>query len=231
MARPGGHPGRAADVLGRPEIQQLACPSSGPRMTCCGAWTASSLPPWTCGASLRTTTEKRTRSASWGTALSPATTRSTRCLCREVPPGVCLGSLMLSCLLGGGQRRKAVLLALSLSLLPPSQVTDNKTGEVLISEKVVASIEAGDGSVESDWKVRRGPHPTPEKFCHQLKGTNQLSVMQYTPSEYIPTHLVNSRGFCKPRSAFNSRCLVSFTLTNIRVCFYLKVLCKPFQYF
>lgn len=49
----------------------------------------------------------------------------------------------------------------TLSLLPPSQVTDNKTGEVLISEKVVASIEAGDGSVESDWKVRRGPHPTP----------------------------------------------------------------------
>lgn len=33
------------------------------------------------------------------------------------------------------------------------KVTDNKTGEVLISEKVVASIEAGDGSVESDWKV------------------------------------------------------------------------------
>lgn len=64
---------------------------------------------------------------------------------------------------GGGGKQ---FCALSLSLLLSSQVTDNKTGEVLISEKVVASIEAGDGSTESDWKVRRGTrpsHPLPQK--------------------------------------------------------------------
>ncbi|KAM7058659.1 dickkopf-like protein 1 isoform 1-T6 [Molossus nigricans] len=39
------------------------------------------------------------------------------------------------------------------SHLQIDKVTDNKTGDVLISEKVVASIEPGDGSLESDWKV------------------------------------------------------------------------------
>ncbi|TKC53686.1 hypothetical protein EI555_018427 [Monodon monoceros] len=33
------------------------------------------------------------------------------------------------------------------------KVTNNKTGEVLISEKVVASIEPGEGSLQGDWKV------------------------------------------------------------------------------
>lgn len=32
-------------------------------------------------------------------------------------------------------------------------MTDNKTGEVLISEKVVASLEP-EGNTEGDWKVR-----------------------------------------------------------------------------
>ncbi|XP_037374097.1 dickkopf-like protein 1 isoform X2 [Talpa occidentalis] len=35
------------------------------------------------------------------------------------------------------------------------KVTDNKTGEVLISEKVVASIDPGEGNLEGDWKVPR----------------------------------------------------------------------------
>ncbi|XP_066228007.1 dickkopf-like protein 1 [Saccopteryx leptura] len=39
------------------------------------------------------------------------------------------------------------------SHLQIDKVTDNKTGEVLISKKVVASIESGEGSLESDWKV------------------------------------------------------------------------------
>lgn len=33
------------------------------------------------------------------------------------------------------------------------KVTDNKTGEVLVSEQVVASIEPREGSLEGDWKV------------------------------------------------------------------------------
>lgn len=39
------------------------------------------------------------------------------------------------------------------SLILPSQMTDNKTGEVLFSEKVVASIEP-ERNQEGDWKVR-----------------------------------------------------------------------------
>ncbi|XP_032244138.1 dickkopf-like protein 1 isoform X2 [Phoca vitulina] len=39
------------------------------------------------------------------------------------------------------------------SHLQIDKVTDNKTGEVLISEQVVASIEPGKGSLEGDWKV------------------------------------------------------------------------------
>ena len=35
------------------------------------------------------------------------------------------------------------------------KVTDNKTGEVLISEKVVASIQPAEGSFEGNWKVPR----------------------------------------------------------------------------
>ncbi|XP_004710491.1 dickkopf-like protein 1 isoform X1 [Echinops telfairi] len=35
------------------------------------------------------------------------------------------------------------------------KMTDNNTGEVLISEKVVASISPAEGSLESDWKVPR----------------------------------------------------------------------------
>ncbi|XP_004694058.1 PREDICTED: dickkopf-like protein 1 [Condylura cristata] len=41
------------------------------------------------------------------------------------------------------------------SHLQLDKVTDNKTGEVLISEKVVASIEPGEGNLEGDWKVPR----------------------------------------------------------------------------
>lgn len=37
------------------------------------------------------------------------------------------------------------------------KVTDNKTGEVLVSEQVVASIEPREGSLEGDWKVRTCP--------------------------------------------------------------------------
>ncbi|XP_055992984.1 dickkopf-like protein 1 [Sorex fumeus] len=39
------------------------------------------------------------------------------------------------------------------SHLQIDKVTDNKTGDVLISEKVVASMEPGDGNINSDWKV------------------------------------------------------------------------------
>ncbi|KAM5207480.1 dickkopf-like protein 1 isoform 1-T1 [Hipposideros larvatus] len=39
------------------------------------------------------------------------------------------------------------------SHLQIDKVTDNKTGEVLISKKVVASIKPGEGSLEDDWKV------------------------------------------------------------------------------
>nr|XP_031537892.1 dickkopf-like protein 1 isoform X2 [Vicugna pacos] len=39
------------------------------------------------------------------------------------------------------------------SHLQIDKVTDNKTGEVLISEKVVASIQPEKGSLEGDWKV------------------------------------------------------------------------------
>ncbi|CAK7301453.1 dickkopf-like protein 1 isoform X1 [Vulpes vulpes] len=39
------------------------------------------------------------------------------------------------------------------SHLQIDKVTDNKTGEVLISKQVVASIEPGEGSLEGDWKV------------------------------------------------------------------------------
>ncbi|XP_059986656.1 dickkopf-like protein 1 isoform X1 [Lagenorhynchus albirostris] len=39
------------------------------------------------------------------------------------------------------------------SHLQIDKVTNNKTGEVLISEKVVASIEPGEGSLQGDWKV------------------------------------------------------------------------------
>ncbi|XP_012498676.1 PREDICTED: dickkopf-like protein 1 isoform X1 [Propithecus coquereli] len=41
------------------------------------------------------------------------------------------------------------------SRLQIDKVTDNKTGEVLISEKVVASIQPAEGSLEGDWKVPR----------------------------------------------------------------------------
>ncbi|XP_059939842.1 dickkopf-like protein 1 isoform X3 [Mesoplodon densirostris] len=37
------------------------------------------------------------------------------------------------------------------------EVTNNETGEVLISEKVVAYIEPGEGSLQGDWKVRTRP--------------------------------------------------------------------------
>ncbi|XP_019597231.1 dickkopf-like protein 1 isoform X2 [Rhinolophus sinicus] len=39
------------------------------------------------------------------------------------------------------------------SHLQIDKVTDNKTGEVLISKKVVASIEPGERSLKGDWKV------------------------------------------------------------------------------
>ncbi|XP_032469445.1 dickkopf-like protein 1 isoform X2 [Phocoena sinus] len=39
------------------------------------------------------------------------------------------------------------------SHLQIDKVTNNKTGGVLISEKVVASIEPGEGSLQGDWKV------------------------------------------------------------------------------
>ncbi|KAG8521400.1 Dickkopf-like protein 1 [Galemys pyrenaicus] len=39
------------------------------------------------------------------------------------------------------------------SHLQLDKVTDNKTGEVLISEKVVAAIQPEEGSLEGDWKV------------------------------------------------------------------------------
>lgn len=42
--------------------------------------------------------------------------------------------------------------------MQPSQVTDNQTGEVLISEKVEASIEP-EGNPEGDWKVRTSLAP------------------------------------------------------------------------
>ncbi|XP_012316124.1 dickkopf-like protein 1 [Aotus nancymaae] len=41
------------------------------------------------------------------------------------------------------------------SHLQIDKVTDNKTGEVLISEKVVASIQPAEGSFKGDWKVPR----------------------------------------------------------------------------
>ncbi|XP_010349357.1 dickkopf-like protein 1 isoform X2 [Saimiri boliviensis] len=41
------------------------------------------------------------------------------------------------------------------SHLQIDKVTDNKTGEVLISEKVVASIQPAEGSLKGDWKVPR----------------------------------------------------------------------------
>ena len=44
----------------------------------------------------------------------------------------------------------------SHSFLPSSQVTDNNTGAVLVSEKVMASTEQGE-NVESDSKVRTWP--------------------------------------------------------------------------
>lgn len=37
-------------------------------------------------------------------------------------------------------------------------MTDNRTGEVVVSEKVVASIEP-EGSTEGDWKVRTSLAP------------------------------------------------------------------------
>uniref|UniRef100_A0A8B9XQ36 Dickkopf like acrosomal protein 1 n=1 Tax=Bos mutus grunniens TaxID=30521 RepID=A0A8B9XQ36_BOSMU len=54
---------------------------------------------------------------------------------------------------GGVEEGKGGRQFCSHSLLLSSQVTDNKTGEVVISEKVVASIEPGEGSLEGDWKV------------------------------------------------------------------------------
>lgn len=129
-ARPRGHPGRAADVLESPEVQQLTGPSSGPRMTCCGAWTASSLPLWTSGASPGTTTKKRNRIAGWGTTLSPATSRSTRCLCWEVPPGVSPPSFMLQYLSGRGQRRKVALLSLSPPVLTGDRQQDRRSADL-----------------------------------------------------------------------------------------------------
>ncbi|KAK2509635.1 hypothetical protein MC885_021165 [Smutsia gigantea] len=46
------------------------------------------------------------------------------------------------------------------------KVTDNKTGEVLVSEQVVASIEPREGSLESYWKVPKiketAPLPIPK---------------------------------------------------------------------
>ncbi|XP_049642162.1 dickkopf-like protein 1 [Suncus etruscus] len=50
------------------------------------------------------------------------------------------------------QKRKLGNNTLS-SHLQIHKVTDNKTGDVLISEKMVASIEQGDGTGDSDWKV------------------------------------------------------------------------------
>ncbi|XP_024653298.1 dickkopf-like protein 1 isoform X1 [Macaca nemestrina] len=41
------------------------------------------------------------------------------------------------------------------SHLQIDKVTDNKTGEVLISEKVVASIQPAEGSFQGNWKVPR----------------------------------------------------------------------------
>uniref|UniRef100_F7E6C3 Dickkopf like acrosomal protein 1 n=1 Tax=Callithrix jacchus TaxID=9483 RepID=F7E6C3_CALJA len=41
------------------------------------------------------------------------------------------------------------------SHLQIDKVTDNKTGDVLISEKVVASIQPAEGSFKGDWKVPR----------------------------------------------------------------------------
>lgn len=54
-------------------------------------------------------------------------------------------------------RRAEEEIGLALTLLLSSQVTDNKTGEVLVSEQVVASIEPREGSLEGDWKVRTCP--------------------------------------------------------------------------
>ena len=68
---------------------------------------------------------------------------------------------------GGVEEGKGGRQFCSHSLLLSSQVTDNKTGEVVISEKVVASIEPGEGSLEGDWKVRTHPWqcPSPNIFC------------------------------------------------------------------
>ncbi|XP_059939841.1 dickkopf-like protein 1 isoform X2 [Mesoplodon densirostris] len=41
------------------------------------------------------------------------------------------------------------------SHLQTDKVTNNETGEVLISEKVVAYIEPGEGSLQGDWKVTK----------------------------------------------------------------------------
>ncbi|KAM5207481.1 dickkopf-like protein 1 isoform 2-T2 [Hipposideros larvatus] len=49
------------------------------------------------------------------------------------------------------------------SHLQIDKVTDNKTGEVLISKKVVASIKPGEGSLEDDWK----------RLCVQDQGTQE----------------------------------------------------------
>lgn len=129
-ARSQGHPGRAAALLGSLEAQQINGPSSGPRMTCCGAWTASSLPPWTSGASPGTTTKKRTRSTGWGTTRSLATSRLTRCLRQEVPPGVSPQSLMLQYQWGGGQRQEAVLLSLSPPVLTGDRQQDRRGADL-----------------------------------------------------------------------------------------------------
>lgn len=135
-------------------------------------------------------------------------------------------------------------------------MTDNKTGEVLISEQVVASIEPGEGSLEGDWKVRTCPlqkRPSPNIFCSLGEDDTPIPTAQHLLSlslsfiicqrdqralrnevynlSIFSTHFVNPREFCKPRSAFNSACRVIFTLVNPKVCFYLKVLCKPPRFF
>ncbi|XP_037675199.1 dickkopf-like protein 1 [Choloepus didactylus] len=60
------------------------------------------------------------------------------------------------------------------------KVTDNKTGKVLISEKVVASIKPADGNLEGDWKfpeVEEKEAPAPlQRSMDSLQGKSRHRV-------------------------------------------------------